>query len=768
MSKTGTIPVKSVVFVIRTNKTIEEDDEVETFDRNGNKMIPRAVGNAVSTSPSGSSGSSPPTSTSFGSATATQAPATTLPVFGGNSTLTSSIGPFMSNASTSGFGTSGPNPASSSGFGALWQKSISNSAPATNLFACKYTPPPRLFAPPGSPTKSEQVKEYRQNLQQKGEICTYAAAGTMPSAIEHFQTVLPLLNIDVSFEELRQIDAEAGRFRLTLEHGVVHPLTRERQSAASDLFGQEKSTGSGGLFGTFTKNAAKSGDLFKSSGTPTNDTVTPGGLFGSSTEDVAKTGGLFGSTTGTGTTTSLFGSSDQTASVPSGGNLFGSNQATSTSSGGLFGTPIKGTAESGGLFGSSTKDTTKSGGLFGTPTKDTAQSGGLFGSTTGTSTTGGLFGGSNQNTPIPCGAGLFGPGPSSLNGGLFGTAAPSTGSGLFGSSQSSNSGGLFSTAPPSSTAGGLFGGVSTNSPFLNPQAPSSASGGSLFGASAARGESSMGASLFGRAPLAPAASSTASFFESTAVQSQPTSPPNLSDQGLLGNSQAQAPQHSDAHSQDTSVSLRPEAQSFSSPGLSGTISIGGGLVETPHDVVDASSSALFLKLSLFAGTEGAPTNQIVGEPFPTDNSSSAVASPTFHFTISPNRIGSSSNALPISSSMFSETTFPITNKSKHCALCLSNLENHTLTERMGTTCDKCANNRSTKCFFCKISQSKHENMGNETIKGKEKVQRDEMEVETVKAIKDSTGEGKNKEKGDKSGSGSDSDSSDGTVDACAS
>ncbi|MCJ1311992.1 hypothetical protein MMC25_005666 [Agyrium rufum] len=155
------------------------------------------------------------------------------------------------------------------------------------------------------------------------------------------------------------------------------------------------STQSGGLFG-----AAKpaGGSLFGSLGGASQSGTTTG-LFGTSNNAGQQTqgggggGGLFGSTgTSTAQTSNPFGIA-VTSSQP-GGSLFGTSTNTGSSGGGLFGNQTAANpAPSGGLFGNSTTAASApaGGGLFGTSTNNAA-GGSLFGNTAAKPATSSLFG----------------------------------------------------------------------------------------------------------------------------------------------------------------------------------------------------------------------------------------------------------------------------------------------------------------------------------------------------------------------------------------
>ena len=277
-------------------------------------------------------------------------------------------------------------------------------------------------------------------------------------------------------------------------------------SSGGGLFGQNKPATGGGLFGQQTSSGTTSG-LFGTS----NNTSTPAfGGFGqqNQTQNQPATGGLFGQNKPA--TGSLFGNSGTTGTTGTTGFSFGNQQQQSNTpqTGGLFGSGNTGTNTGGGLFGNNTNtQSNTTGGLFGS-TGTQNQSGGLFGnnkpagafgtSTTQGSTSGGLFGNTGTNT----GGGLFGNTQQQQNnttgGGIFGNNnnQQQQGGGIFGQTQNKPVGGLFG-GTSTNTGGGLFGQNNNNNQqqsgglFGNNQQPQQ-QGGGLFG-----GTSTTGGGLFG-------------------------------------------------------------------------------------------------------------------------------------------------------------------------------------------------------------------------------------------------------------------------------
>lgn len=272
-----------------------------------------------------------------------------------------------------------------------------------------------------------------------------------------------------SQEELRLADYSAGR-RFGTGTGGTGAFGMSNFGGGS-AFGANTNTNA------FGSNANTGGGLFGNTNTTTNAFGgTANNTFGANNSSA---GGLFGGAAAANKPSGLFGST----STPTTGGLFGSNNATPSSSGGLFGAANQNNSGSGGLFGNN--NAAKPGGLFGSTNNtsntgtgfsfgnnnaNNANTGGLFGSNTATAnantgggagglfggntgnTSGGLFGNNNQNKPA---GGLFG------GGGAFGAANTNNASsgGLFGNANANNaSGGLFgSTATPSTNTGGLFG-----------------------------------------------------------------------------------------------------------------------------------------------------------------------------------------------------------------------------------------------------------------------------------------------------------------------
>ena len=199
------------------------------------------------------------------------------------------------------------------------------------------------------------------------------------------------------------------------------------------LFGSTSSpttTGGGGLFGsTAQPTATGGGGLFGSTSTTAQPTTAGGGLFGSTSATGQLTttgGGLFGSATPGTTGGGLFGAAAAQPTATTGAGLFGS-----TTTGGLFGssssTANQPSPSGIGLFGSS-NGTTSTGSLFGTTSAQQPTSvGGLFGTgASGTSGLSGLFGGSLvSSTPSTSGlvTGGTGTGLGFAQGGLFGSPA---------------------------------------------------------------------------------------------------------------------------------------------------------------------------------------------------------------------------------------------------------------------------------------------------------------------------------------------------------
>ncbi|KAL6950876.1 hypothetical protein ACO0QE_000158 [Hanseniaspora vineae] len=160
---------------------------------------------------------------------------------------------------------------------------------------------------------------------------------------------------------------------------------------------------SGGLFGKpAATTTTPGGGLFGQQSTTSNNTTTTGGLFGNNntaaTAGAAPSGGLFGKPAGAATTTTtgtapsggLFGNTGASTgattanSTTTGGGLFGSNNANTTTTstgGGLLGNkPAATNSTGGGLFGASTASNTTGGGMFGKPAPSTTTGGtGLFG-----------------------------------------------------------------------------------------------------------------------------------------------------------------------------------------------------------------------------------------------------------------------------------------------------------------------------------------------------------------------------------------------------
>jgi len=594
VTKMGTFPVRGVVFLIRTSKAEEEDEDVQKSDLNGNKM---------NSSLFSDSARRPPFNPATGDGTANRIapPAPASGLFGRSSTLTSSAGPHITAALLSGSGTFAANPTPASGFdatnprtssisafgnnalqsgvGVPWTNPASTSGfdsfvskpslpttglfahrttptPTTGLFARKTTPPPTtgVFGRKASPPPS--VLLYSQLLKENGEICTHLEH-SYNNTMEHFQTIIPLLSKDVSFEELRQVDTEAGRKGPGEEKGVVYPWDMEKQGAASRFLGQATPKSSASWSGTSTAPAAGSGGLF-------------GGVAQNQGAKVP------------------FGSA-QTSSVLSGG-LFASNN--SSSSGGLFGTaPPSSTA--GGLFGGSSTDR---------ESKDpqaipSASSGGLFGSNAAQekpSKTGGLFGNvAAQETPSSTG------GPSgnvaaqqkpSTTGGLFGSDAarqkPSTTGGLFGSNAAQQN---------SSTTGGLFG---------SKAAKQNSSTGGLFGSKAAKQNSSTTGGLFGSNAAQEKPSSTGSLFGDFAGQEKPSTTSGL----------FRAPRSAPYTLSGTELFGKTTVQSQPA----GSSDLFAAALSGPRSNVEKPKS------SLFAGTDGASKNQSVGEASPSISESATI------------------------------------------------------------------------------------------------------------------------------------------------
>ncbi|KIX09550.1 uncharacterized protein Z518_00630 [Rhinocladiella mackenziei CBS 650.93] len=293
-----------------------------------------------------------------------------------------------------------------------------------------------------------------------------------------------------SFEELRLADYNAGRRygSATWLGGSFGPSTFGRVgSGARTDFGPFDRTMTSTGFGSDTSTAGfGGGGLFGNK--------PAGGLFGQQSSS-APSGGLFGTAGGAstqfGSGSNLFGSSETrpspfgasapsfsfgskgTTTAPSGGGLFGSTGALSTTPfGGNQQKPLFGSGPGGFGFGSSTTQSQPSGGLFGRPVQGTTD-GGFTG---GTGTGGGLFGSAPGGKP-PTTQSTFG-GGGTTTGGLFGNVT---------STPQQQSGGLFGTTPgfsfgtsatrPASTP--LFGAPSTA------QQPSGATGGfgGLFGTS---------------------------------------------------------------------------------------------------------------------------------------------------------------------------------------------------------------------------------------------------------------------------------------------
>ena len=195
----------------------------------------------------------------------------------------------------------------------------------------------------------------------------------------------------------------------------------------ANAFGNNTNTGSTGLFGN-NNNAQQGFGGAQNTGTAAGQPT--GGLFGGNNNTAASapgaTGGLFGNNTATqGTTTGMFGASNNTAQTAATGSTFGGN------SGGLFGannsnnntnTFGNNNATGGGLFGNNTQTNTAptlgtSGGLFGAAKPQSTLGGGLFGNnnqqqpnagTLGGNTTGGLFGNKPAQPQTTLGGGLFG------------------------------------------------------------------------------------------------------------------------------------------------------------------------------------------------------------------------------------------------------------------------------------------------------------------------------------------------------------------------
>jgi hypothetical protein len=438
VTKMGTFLTKGVVFIIRTSRAIGEDDyDAVEYERDGSKKLSPVFGTPAKKMPSGGSGGNPATATGFGSATAAPAPATK--VCGGNSVLTSSAEPFVSNEPT--FDRTDLAPASDFGVRAKRPKSTSDSgtsktnlaAPATKASVPKTTTIPSRFAELARfPSNGDFIKD-RQKL-------------------KRFHEIAPLPKKKTSIEELSRLETEVGGVGPCKGAGWVHPLDCEKQRAASGVFGQAISTSSGELSEISTK-------------------------------DTAESGVLFGDAKGKGATEIVSGSSTQATSVSSGDSSFGPAQALTTSSEGLLETPTKIITTSGFLFGGAKGRGVTEEPFRGSTEATSGPSGsGLFGSCQSSPS------GSAVSTALPsftrASSFSFRFGQPLSFGRVSVTAAPSSmQNSLLGPDQSSPSGGLLSTIPPSSTSSGLSEGALAHSPFQTPQLPLSTSGSDSFGSS---------------------------------------------------------------------------------------------------------------------------------------------------------------------------------------------------------------------------------------------------------------------------------------------
>lgn len=358
---------------------------------------------------------------------------------------------------------------------------------------------------------------------------------------QQYQTITfqqPYANF--SLEELRCVDYAQGR-KFGNQNGQPGAFGQStgfggfganNNTTTNSSFGANNTNTGGGLFGNQNNNT--------NTGFGTNNTTSTfgnnnnsGGLFGAN----KPAGGLFGSntTTQSGTTGGLFGSTPNTtgafgstptnnafnSSTNTGGGLFGQNNATQNKPFGGFGSNSNTTNTTSSTFGSGA--TNNGGGLFGqsqtssTPgfganTTSSNTGGGLFGNNNTSTTGGGLFGQTQQNQSQPSG-GLFGGSLGQNNQNqqkpsLFGNTSTNTGGGLFGGNNNNNNsntgGGLFGqNQQTQNKPGGLFGGA-TNQPatgglFGNSTTNTSNSGGGLFGGLGAQNntQQNTGNSLFG-------------------------------------------------------------------------------------------------------------------------------------------------------------------------------------------------------------------------------------------------------------------------------
>jgi hypothetical protein len=429
VTKMGTFPIKSIVFVIRTSKEVQEEEEEEKYDVNGKRIWPSLFGDV------GGFGARPASTTGFGGQPG--------PLFSGTKS-----------APSSGFGAFGAN-----AFPRVNPFSTTSSS-ATGNFAGNSSSSPYIPVKPEALLGTERIKRYRQKLQEDS-ICNYVEPVLdEQDRIQHFQAITATLSRDISFEELRQTDTEAGRTGASTGSGFLFSTDPTNQGAASKLFGQATLADEGGLFGKPS--------------TSTRDT-TSGGLFGGLTQSTKGTGGLFDG-------------SSQGAAVSGSSSLFGKTQPASSSSG-LPDSSKQPTSDSGTSLSVTAQAASSSSsspiGALGTSTGK-RKTDGQFEDAPHTSSplsNEGLLGKSSPQQQLDAGSSGHAPyKPAPSGGGLFGTLAAqnklqqagapladpqSTPASVFGADRSENitetppgaSSSLFGKAPATTNPLGVFGGM---------------------------------------------------------------------------------------------------------------------------------------------------------------------------------------------------------------------------------------------------------------------------------------------------------------------
>ncbi|KAF2256796.1 hypothetical protein BU26DRAFT_29526 [Trematosphaeria pertusa] len=566
------------------------------------------------------------------------------------------------------------------------------------------------------------AEDYRQQLEFRGEPCTHIEPdGRVPQGLQHFQSIKPYFRKDISFEEVRKADMEAGRTGLTNSNGFAgYPWDKSTPSTlgGGGLFGTKPSATTeggykeyvdlsrnkqltGGLFGTPSSSRdplnlfgqRPGGGLFgnSSSSAGFGQSNTSGGLFGGLTQRVNPGGGLFGSSSNTG------------------GGLFGNlGQHTSTA-----GTSLSGVAPAsssgGGLFGSSNAQNNRpTSGLFGDP--QPAPSSGPFGRAPSAPSTG-LFGSAPAASPAPS-TGLFGNTQTAQTSGLFGNAHSAPSSGLFGSTQAAPSGphitGAFGSTPPAhpsglsgtapapyvrgSARGGLFAGLcptdNTPSPglfgsarpndqpkpslFGNPSSQPKVTPGGLFPSSAPQGR----ASPFG----APSTSLSATDLFGKPVTHSSNAPSNV---GYCGLSNSAPRTNAFDSSSASGFGTQSSSASNPNPFAPTPSSLGTGL----FNIAPPPSTNPSFANSFAAPPPTAPgPNPFTAAPKPSTTPSQASG------TTAPEPTTTGDNA---SSTLANRKT---------CTVCCTHLIFHTAAEQASKICDNCADKASTTpCIYCQFA-----------------------------------------------------------------